>query len=329
MGVVLMILGAVHHLATAVTSEPENAKRSRITAAHLIVGGYGFVFAFYLAGAFSVPRPDRHGAAVFQGSSRMSRTRAFVILAALLSALATAHPSANARRALLPVPGAPPDESVYVNRPVPDILLRTTAGERWLSSLWGEGPLVLTFVFTRCSGVCSPYLRALRAADDALDNPGDVRRVVLSFDPRDTAGDMRRAAEHAGVAERDGWTLGVGSPDDIAALTSAVGFWSTWDEGRQQFDHPALLAGIRDGRVSRLMIGDSITPARLGEVIREARGEFVASYPLPGLVRFRCFDYDPATGRATLAWGAVVMIVPAGVAALATVVLFRRGRRSV
>jgi cytochrome c oxidase subunit 1 len=56
MGVVLMILGAVYHVATAVTPEPENLKRTRVTAVHLGVGGYGFLLAMYLAGAESVPR---------------------------------------------------------------------------------------------------------------------------------------------------------------------------------------------------------------------------------------------------------------------------------
>ena len=56
MGVVLMILGAIYHLATTLTPEPENVKRSRIIAAHLLVGGYGFLSAFYVAGANSIPR---------------------------------------------------------------------------------------------------------------------------------------------------------------------------------------------------------------------------------------------------------------------------------
>ena len=56
MGVVLMTLGAVYHLAVTLTAETENLKRSRIMAAHLIVGGYGFMLSFYLAGADSVPR---------------------------------------------------------------------------------------------------------------------------------------------------------------------------------------------------------------------------------------------------------------------------------
>jgi len=67
MGVVLMILGAVHHLATTLTSAPENLKRSRIMAAHLVIGGYGFLLSLYLAGANSVPR--RFAAYPMDGSS--------------------------------------------------------------------------------------------------------------------------------------------------------------------------------------------------------------------------------------------------------------------
>ena len=56
MGVVLMILGAVYHLAVALTSTTENLKRTRVMAAHLVLGGYGLMLSFYLAGADAVPR---------------------------------------------------------------------------------------------------------------------------------------------------------------------------------------------------------------------------------------------------------------------------------
>jgi LPXTG-motif cell wall-anchored protein len=61
-------------------------------------------------------------------------------------------------------------------------------------------------------------------------------------------------------------------------------------------------------------------------VVRETRGQFVASYPLPGRTRFRCFEYDPATGEASLSWGMLVLMVPALVASTATLLLFRRRR---
>ncbi len=56
MGVVLMTLGGIYHLAVTVTSETENLKRSRVMAWHLVVGGYGLMLTFYLGGAESIPR---------------------------------------------------------------------------------------------------------------------------------------------------------------------------------------------------------------------------------------------------------------------------------
>jgi cytochrome oxidase Cu insertion factor (SCO1/SenC/PrrC family) len=234
-----------------------------------------------------------------------------------------------AHGALASVPALidPPDEARYINAPVPDVMIRTAEGNARLSSLWRDGPVLLTLVFSRCSGVCSPYLRELRRADEALGQPSDVRRVVLSFDRRDTVEDMRESAEHLGVRDRPGWLVGVADPDEIAALAHALGFWSAWDQSRQQFDHPAMLAGLRKGRVARLLVGETVTPARLGEVIREARGEFVASYPLPGQARFRCFEYNGATGRVTLAWSALLMVLPAFGAITVTLVLFGRAQR--
>jgi cytochrome oxidase Cu insertion factor (SCO1/SenC/PrrC family) len=241
--------------------------------------------------------------------------RGAAVAAALLLACAGASAST-------PVQPRPPDEASYVNQPFPDIVVRTTAGERRLSRLWREGPVILTLVFTRCAGVCSPYLRALHAADERLGAPADVRRVVLSFDPRDTVEDMRRTAAHLEVADRADWIFGVASPADIERVAHAAGFWFTWDADREQFDHPAMLVAVRDGHIARLFVGGTITPARLAEVLREARGQFVASYPLPGNARFRCFDYDPATGRATLAWGSLLMLIPAVTAVAGTLMIF-------
>ena len=268
------------------------------------------------------------------GAARLTGGRRLAALAALLAALGAPSAAAGDDPPSRPppsvgvaAPAAPPDEALYVNREVPDIAIRTADGEVLLSALWREGPVVLTMVFTRCAGICSPYLRALRRADEALDLPDDVRRVVVSFDPRDTPDHMRRTGEHLGVAGRPGWVLGVAAPPDIDRLARALGFWFEWDDARQQFDHPALLVGIHEGRVARLLVGGSVSAARLSEVVREARGQFIASYPLPGDVLFRCFDYDPVTGAPTLAWGALVLLVPALGATAATFVLFRRGQR--
>jgi cytochrome oxidase Cu insertion factor (SCO1/SenC/PrrC family) len=248
--------------------------------------------------------------------------RGSATLGALALACASLGASTQPRVAL-------PDEASHVNQPFPDIVIRTTAGERRLSSVWREGPVLLTLVFTRCAGVCSPYLRSLVAADADLGAPADMRRVVLSFDPRDTAEDMRQTAVHLGVSDRPGWIFAVATPEDIGRVTRAAGFWFTWDAARGQFDHPAMLAALRAERLVRLLVGGTVTAARLAEVVQEARGQFVASYPAPGNVRFRCFEYDPATGRATLTWGAMLLLIPAAAAGAGTLLIFapKRSRR--
>jgi protein SCO1/2 len=224
---------------------------------------------------------------------------------------------------------APPDEERLLNTPVPDIWLTTSAGAHVrLSQITAGKPLVLTFVFTRCAGVCSPFVMAWRSADRALGRYGQYARVVLSFDPRDTTEDMSALGRHLALTENDGWTLAVGDPDDVQRLASAIGFWWEWDERRQQFDHPAMLAGIRNGRLVRLLVGGSVSSGRLDELMREVSGEFVPSYPLPGRVPFRCVQFDPTTGRMTLDWGFGLLLVPLATTSLGTFVVFAAGARA-
>jgi len=56
MGVVLMILGTVFHLASDLSKLPESAALTRTIAVTVGVGGYGFLLMFYLAGVAGVPR---------------------------------------------------------------------------------------------------------------------------------------------------------------------------------------------------------------------------------------------------------------------------------
>jgi cytochrome c oxidase subunit 1 len=56
MGVVLMILGAVFHLATDLSRLPESRALTRTIVGTVGVGGYGFLLMFYLAGVAGVPR---------------------------------------------------------------------------------------------------------------------------------------------------------------------------------------------------------------------------------------------------------------------------------
>jgi cytochrome oxidase Cu insertion factor (SCO1/SenC/PrrC family) len=252
------------------------------------------------------------------------RARAQYVICALALVAATASVASQGAidRA------AAPDEERFVNVPVPNIALTTTAGHRTnLEDVAGGRPLLLALVFTRCAGVCSPFLASWRAADAWLAESAKIRRVVLSFDPRDTVDDMAGFSRHFGVDRDATWTFAVAAPDDVRRLAAAAGFWYDWDASRQQFDHPAMLAAVRDGRLIRLLVGAVVTSARLDELVREATGRFVPSYPLPGRVRFRCVQYDARTGRASLDWGFSLLFLPVGAVGLATAAMFSAGAR--
>ncbi len=228
-----------------------------------------------------------------------------------------------------PRAGEMPAEGRYVGRSVPDLRLTDSGGRpRSLSEEWKDGPVLLALVFSRCAGVCSPMLASLRSAQAALPAPPPYRTVVVSFDPRDTAADMAEWADRLGLRGRADWTFAVADGPGVRSLASAVGFWSSWDERRRQFDHPALVLAIVRGRVVRFLVGGAVAPLRLQEVVREISGELVGQYPLPGRVLVRCFQYDPARG-VVIDWGFLVLMAPAGLTAATTLGLFAlaRGRR--
>ncbi len=219
-----------------------------------------------------------------------------------------------------------PNEARYLGRLVPDVSLRTAAGDTTLQRQSSGQPLLLALVFSRCAGVCSPFLASLRSAQEVVGGRGaSYRTLVVSFDPRDSLRDMDALAERLGLAQARDWSFGVADAAAVQRLAEAIGFWFAWDAERKQFDHPALLVGVREGRVARLLVANQVEAARLQEVVRELRGEFVPAYPLPGRVAFRCFEYDPASGRYLMGPGFLLLLLPATLAVLFTGALFARG----
>jgi len=217
-----------------------------------------------------------------------------------------------------------PSEDRYVYKEIPDIEIHTagTVSTR-LSTIWQSQPVLLTMIFTRCAGVCSPFLRSLRtAAADAGGLGRDYRIVVLSFDPNDTGADMLNLADSLGVKADPGWIFGVARAADVRRLATGSGFWFEWNPSLQQYDHPSLVVAIDRGRLVRMLAGADVPNASLREVVQELRGKFVASYALTGKVAFRCFEYDPNSGRYTMDWGLLLMLVPAIFAVLTVVWAF-------
>ena len=217
----------------------------------------------------------------------------------------------------------PPNEDRVIYKQIPDVPVTTPSGVQNLSAMWREKPVLLTMIFSRCARVCSPFLRSLNSAvSDAGGLGVDYRVVVLSFDPQDTLADMQGMAIELGLKLNPEWVFGIASQSDIRRIAAAIGFWFQWDSSRQQFDHPSLVVAIDRGQMVRMLAGASVPSASLREVVQELRGKFVASYALAGKVAFRCFEYDPNSGRYSLDWGLALMLLPGTCAILATTWVF-------
>ncbi|GBC84440.1 hypothetical protein HRbin11_00868 [bacterium HR11] len=221
-----------------------------------------------------------------------------------------------------------PREERYLYRPVPNVTVTTRNGTVSLDRLWQDRSVLLTLVYTRCAGVCYPFVRSLKEAVRRVGGLGrDYRVVVLSFDPRDTVETMASMARAVGLADHPDWVFGVTTPAAIERLTRTVGYWTRWDAATRQYDHPSVLIGIDRGRVVRFLVGAAVVPDRLYEVVRELRGEFVGTYPLPRKnVVFRCLQYRPGQGT-TLDWGFLLLPAPGFVAFGMTALIFWKVRR--
>lgn len=174
--------------------------------------------------------------------------------------------------------------------------------------LYSEKPVLLALIFTRCSGVCNPFLLQLKESLELKDNSFNV--LVLSFDPRDNLKDMERLAEGLKLDKNSQWMFG--TTTDIEELNQSINFITIWDSIKSQYDHDALLVGINnEGYITKKLIG-----IREGHdmdlLIASVNNIFSPTYRLPNKNSlFSCFNYDPKTGKNTPGLGLLFIALPA------------------
>ncbi len=201
-------------------------------------------------------------------------------------------------------------EEVSVYQKVYDTPLSTTAGESIsLNELYSKKPLLIGLIYSRCPGVCNPFLLQLKQSLAMAAHKGSVNLLILSFDPRDGVDDMSIKAHWIDPEESAQWTFAV--TDSIARFNKSIGFSPAWDSIRNEYDHEALLVGINtDGYITKKLIGiRSFNDLNL--LISSVNNVFSPSYRLPDKnTWFSCFNYDPATGKNTPGAGLLFIALP-------------------
>ncbi len=93
------------------------------------------------------------------------------------------------------------------------------------SLLEGGGPVMLNFVFTSCSAICSVMSGTFAQVQERLGPERDrVRLVSISIDPEhDTPAALKDYAKHYGAGPQ--WTMLTGSIENSLAAQRAFGVW--------------------------------------------------------------------------------------------------------
>ncbi len=201
-------------------------------------------------------------------------------------------------------------EESNIYEKVYDAPLKVGEEELDFSQLFARKPVLLALIFTRCAGICNPFLIQLKENLQFKSNTENFNVLVLSFDPRDSRDDMELLCTRLGLENNEQWIFA--TTGEIDQLTESVGFYPVWDSTRSQFDHDAMLVGINtEGYITKKLIGLRNKPD-LAQMINSVNNVFSASYRLPGKSQlFSCFNYNPETGKNTPGLGLLVLTLPA------------------
>jgi protein SCO1/2 len=164
-----------------------------------------------------------------------------------------------------------------------------------------DRPTILTLVYYRCPGICSPLLDGVADVLDRLElEPGvDYEVLTLSFDPTETHDLAERwKKNYIKRFNRDfppeAWRWTVADSATIAAVTDAVGF--RYKPRGKDFDHPGVLTILApDGKITRYLNGITFLPFDVKMALVEAAEGKTG--PTINRLLLYCFSYDRDGGK--------------------------------
>ena len=180
-------------------------------------------------------------------------------------------------------------------------------------------PTILTLVYFRCPGICSPLLNGLSTTIDHMDMTAgrDYNIITISFDPKEsymTAAEKKKnyLEEMKKKIPEDSWKFLTGDSLSIARITDAVGF-RYQPQGNDYMHSATIMVLSRDGKIARYLYGVDFLPLDLKLALIEASEGKVG--PTINKLLKLCYSYDPSGRKYVLnitriaGSGMVVLIV--------------------
>ncbi len=161
-----------------------------------------------------------------------------------------------------------------------------------------DKPTVISLVYYRCPGICSPLMEGIAEAIDRTDLVlgEDYQVLTISFDARETTDlAVNKKRNHLMMMRNreaeDHWRFFTSDSASIARLTDATGF--RYRRTGNDFIHSATLIVVSPQRkISRYLNGIYFLPFEVKMAVIEASEGRVG--PTINKVLQFCYSYDPA-----------------------------------
>jgi protein SCO1/2 len=203
-----------------------------------------------------------------------------------------------------------------LNQQIPfDLEFRDEAGQKvQLGQYFGQGPVILNFVYFHCPMLCGQVLQGLTGALRAVGYTAgrDFTVLTVSFDPHETpamAAAKRKAtlATYGRPEAEKGWHFLTGSPASVAALTQAAGFQYQYNAQNNQFAHPTAIVMLTSaGKIAQYHYGIEYAPRDLRLGLVEASQGQIGTLTDEALLY--CYRYNPQSGTYSAIVGRVLRI---------------------
>ncbi len=158
-------------------------------------------------------------------------------------------------------------------------------------------PTIITFVYYKCPGICSPLLNEVAKTIDKMDLVlgKDYQVVTLSFDHHETPDlalskkdNYLSSIDHA--VDPNGWRFFTGDSSSIAHITGGAGFYFM-KRGNDWVHAGALIVVSPGGKITRYINGIQYLPFDVKMALIEA-SEGKVRPTIANILRF-CYRYDP------------------------------------
>jgi protein SCO1/2 len=156
---------------------------------------------------------------------------------------------------------------------IPPIPLIDQSGRAFsLAQLRGEA-VVLTFIYTRCADprMC-PLASSKFAQLQARIGRDPIRLVEITLDPAFDTPAVLRAYGRAFAAQPQHWTLATGAPASIEDLSERLDIATQWTRPGTLAHTESAIVIDRDGRIARIVPGNTWTVSDLLALARDAAG---------------------------------------------------------